>query len=60
MFKLLGAAVAAYVAYGVSIGRIYAKSGPWGRVVSRDHEPRYFWVVIVIYAGLALALLTVF
>jgi len=60
MFKLLGVLVAFYAAYAAISGRVYARSGPGGRVVSRREEPRYFWVVVVIYAGLAFALMTVF
>ena len=60
MFKILGIVVALYTAYAVINGEVYAKSGPWGRTVSRVDSPRYFWTVIVIYAGLSVALLTVF
>jgi hypothetical protein len=34
-------------------------SGHWARTVSRADSPRYFWVVIAIYAGLSLALVLV-
>ena len=60
LFKVLGAVVALYAIYAVVIGEVYAKSGPGGRRVSRKTAPQYFWVVIVIYAGLAIALITVF
>ena len=60
MFKALGIAVFAYVLYAASQGRVYAKSGPWGRVIEREHERTYFWVVIAIYTGLSLALFFVF
>ena len=60
MFKVLGIVVALYTAYAVINGEVYAKSGPWGRTVSRVESPQYFWAVIVIYAGLSAALLTVF
>ena len=60
MFKILGIVVALYTAYAAISGEVYAKSGPWGRTVSRVDSPQYFWTVIVIYAGLSVALLTVF
>jgi len=60
MFTILGILVALYTAYAVIKGEVYAKSGPWGRTVSRLDSPAYFWVVIVIYAGLSIALITVF
>jgi hypothetical protein len=60
MFKILGIVVALYTAYAVINGEVYAKSGPWGRTVSRVDSPRYFWAVIVIYACLSVALLTIF
>lgn len=60
MFKLLGVLLSGYVVYAVTAGRVVAKSGPWARVVLRHERPRYFWSVIVIYAALAVALLTYF
>ena len=60
MFKMLGILVALYTAYAVIEGQVYAKSGPWGRTVSRVDSPEYFWVVIAIYAGLSVALVFIF
>ena len=60
MFKALGALVGAYALYAAIKGEVYAKSGPWGRTVSRHDSPEYFWVVIAIYVGLSVALMTVF
>jgi hypothetical protein len=60
MFKALGVLVGAYALYAAVKGEVYAKSGPWGRTVSREDSPEYFWVVVAIYAGFGLALMTVF
>lgn len=60
MFKLLGVLVAIYTLWAAFEGRVYAKSGPGGHTVTRQDEPRYFWTVIAIYAGLSIALMTVF
>lgn len=60
MFKLLGALLAVYTAYAAYAGSVYANSGPGGRLVFREESPSYFWVVIAIYSGLSVALLTVF
>ncbi len=60
MFKLLGILVGLYTAYAVSKGEVFARSGVWGRTISRDDAPGYFWTVIVIYGGLAVALVAVF
>lgn len=60
MFKALGLLVALYTLYAVVKGEVYAKSGGWGKTVSRAEAPEYFWVVIAIYAALALALATIF
>ncbi|MDQ2702029.1 MAG: hypothetical protein M3Y70_04275 [Pseudomonadota bacterium] len=60
MFKLLGIVVGLYTLYAVAKGEVFAKSGPSRRTVSRGDSPEYFWTVIVIYAGLAVALVTVF
>jgi len=60
MFKALGILLGLYTAYAVGTGSVFAKSGPWGRRVARAAAPRYFWTVIAIYAGVSIALLTVF
>ena len=59
MFKALGVLVGAYGLYAAVKGEVYAKSGPWGRTVSREDSPEYFWVIVAIYAGLGLALVTI-
>ena len=60
MFKLLGALLALYTIYAAARGEVVAKAGPGARTVMRDESPRYFWCVIIIYAGLALALAFLF
>lgn len=60
MFAALGILVCVYAVYAAATGEVYAKSGAWGRRVVRRESPEYFWVVIVIYAGLGIALITVF
>lgn len=60
MFKLLGAFLILYTVYAAVSGRVMAKSGPWARMVSRQDSPEYFWIVITLYAGLSIALITVF
>lgn len=60
MFKMLGVLVGLYTLYAAVKGEVYAKSGASGRIVSRVESPEYFWVVIAIYAGLSLALVTIF
>ena len=60
MFKAIGVLVALYAAYAAVKGQVYARSGVWGRTVSRAQSPEYFWMVILAYFGLAIVLLTVF
>jgi len=60
MFKALGLILGLYACYAALAGEVYAKDGVRGRTVSRAESPQYFWVVVAIYAGLALALATVF
>jgi hypothetical protein len=60
VFKAIGLLLAAYTLFAVLRGEVVAKSGPWGRVIQREHTPKSFWTVIAIYTGLAAALLTVF
>jgi hypothetical protein len=57
---MLGLIVGLYTLYAALKGEVYAKSGAWGRVVKRAESPEYFWVVISIYAGLGVALVTIF
>lgn len=59
-FKALGIALLIYAFYAITRGAVYARSGAWGRTVTRVDSPGYFWAVIVIYTGLSLALLFVF
>lgn len=59
-FKALGVLVGLYAAYAAATGKVYARSGVLGRTVTRQASPVYFWVVVIIYAGLGIALLTVF
>ena len=60
MFKLLGALVALYTIYAAVKGEVVARVGHGARAVVRSESPRYFWCVIIIYAGLALALAFLF
>jgi hypothetical protein len=60
LFKLLGVLLAMYTLYSALRGEVYAKQRAWGLTFRRTEEPRWFWTVIVIYAGLSVALLTVF
>lgn len=60
LFKILGILLAVYVCYSIVAGRVLAKAGPRAREVRRDESPRYFWVVIAIYACLSIALVTIF
>lgn len=60
MFRLIGILLALYTAYAAISGEVFAKSGISGRAVLKAESPGYFWVVIVIYAALSAALITVF
>jgi hypothetical protein len=54
--------VGVYTLWAALEGKVYAK--PMGlrqiELVTKEDRPGYFWVVITIYAGLSVALLTVF
>jgi hypothetical protein len=60
MFKALGVLVLAYVVYAAASGEVYAKARWHGRHVSRRESSGYVWTVVACYAGLGVALLTVF
>lgn len=59
MFKLLGTLLACYTLYAAITGEVWAKDGIRGVRVCRLQRRGYFWVVVAIYGGLSLALLTV-
>lgn len=60
MFKLLGVLVGLYTILAAFKGEVFARSGVWGRTISKHDSPEYFWVVIAIYGALSVALLTIF
>jgi hypothetical protein len=60
LFKLLGVALACYVAYGLVTGAIYGKRGIWGRTFRRDEDALSYWSVIAGYVFLTGMLLFVF
>ncbi|MCC6194056.1 MAG: hypothetical protein IT518_06250 [Burkholderiales bacterium] len=59
-FQTLGVLLAIYVIYAIASGTVYAKDKWSGRAWRRDETPGRYWTVIVIYAGLSLALYFVF
>lgn len=60
MFKGLGILVAIYAIYAISRGEVFAKSGVSGKTISKIESPKYFWIVILVYVALSIALLTIF
>jgi hypothetical protein len=60
MFDVIGIGVGVYTLYAAVAGQVWAKAGPGARLVERSASPAYFWTVIAIYAGLAVALVVWF
>jgi hypothetical protein len=60
VFKMLGVLVALYVAYALTVGKVYARRGPWGVIWTRTEAPFWYWSTIVIYGVLSAALFFVF
>ncbi|MGN6848047.1 MAG: hypothetical protein ACTHJK_01000 [Sphingomicrobium sp.] len=60
MFRIIGLLVGLYALFAMLRGEVIAKSGVWGRTISRRDEPANFWMTVAIYGGLAVALETVF
>jgi hypothetical protein len=60
LFRLLGLLLAAYLLQALHSGHVYARSGFFGRDVSRDAQPFGYCSAVVTYALLAAALLLVF
>jgi len=60
MFAILAIPLVIYVFYAVATGEVWVKSGPGARLVTRTDAPVYFWICTMIYAGLALAMATIF
>jgi hypothetical protein len=60
LFQIVALPVALYTLYAVIAGEVFAKAGVWGKTITRDDQPVEYWMTIVIYAALALALATLF
>ncbi len=60
LFDVLGILLAIYVCYAGLTGRVLAKAGPGAQSIARTDRPVYFWTVMVIYLGLAVALILLF
>ena len=60
MFKPLGALVLCYVVYCLYTERVFAKRGPWGRMVGRGEGAFAYWSALACYALLGVAMMTVF
>ena len=60
LFRILGTALAFYLVFALRSGRVYARSGAWGRDFARDSAPRGYWSAITCYALLSAALILVF
>jgi hypothetical protein len=60
MFDIIGLLVGVYAVYAALTGEVYAKAGAGGRTIARRDAPADFWMTVAIYAGLAVALVTVF
>ena len=59
-FKLVGALLALYVVQCIARGSVKVRAGWGSRVYERDSAPGQFWMAIVIYGLLCVALVTVF
>lgn len=60
LFKILGVLLALYVLQALSSGRVYAKSGIWGRTYYRDEDPWGYWSAVIAYGLLSPALVFLF
>jgi hypothetical protein len=60
LFDLLGGLLAIYTAYAVWTGAVYARHRAWGRSFLRSEAPFNYWSTVVVYTGLALALVFYF
>jgi hypothetical protein len=60
LFRILGVAVAFYVAVALRSGHVYARSGPWGRDFERGSDGWRYWSAIVTYSLLGIALIFIF
>ena len=59
-FRILGVLLACYVVQALMSGSVYARSRWWGRTLERASNPFGYWMAIVCYALLALALVFLF
>ena len=59
MLKILGLIVGIYTLISVISGAVNTRGGFKGRRIFRKRDPQYFWIVIMIYASVSVALLSV-
>lgn len=59
MLKLLGLVVGIYTLISVISGAVHTRGGFKGRRIFRKRESQYFWIVIMIYASVSVALLSI-
>ena len=57
MFKPLGLLLVGYIVYALVTGKIYARSGVWGKTSSRDESPSRYWSAVIAYACLSAMML---
>jgi len=60
VFKVLAVLVGLHVAYALTVGKVYARRGPWGMTWRRSENPFWYWSTIVIYTGPSAELMFVF
>ena len=60
LFKLLGLLLVCYVVQTLMTGKVFAKSGVWGKTFIRDEAPFSYWSAVVVYALLSVFLLVWF
>jgi hypothetical protein len=59
-FKFVGVLLALYIVQCLSSGSVKVRAGWGSRVYGRDSAPGQFWMAIVIYGLLCVALVAVF
>ena len=60
MWQGIGVLVGLYTLFSVLRGEVHARSGMHMETIYRQQKPGAFWMMIVIYGGLTVALFTVF
>lgn len=60
MFRIISVLMLCYVGHGLVTGRTFGRYNVWGRTFQREADPWLYWLTLVAYSVLAIALFLFF